>query len=77
MKAYRCDITGECIPIGESADTKFLIDSGTTTILGVENVGIELVVNITVPDVTEKAHVNQAVRDAVLAKIKAYANANW
>lgn len=70
--AFRCDITGDCIAADESPNTYWTIRAGTTTILGKPNVEVSLNVEVTIPDVEGVAHMSQAARNAVMAKIKQY-----
>jgi hypothetical protein len=70
--AKRCDITGLCIPEGESAQSTWEVRAGTVTILGKPGVTVALEVRVTIDGFTGRVDLSQEARDAVESRIKQY-----
>lgn len=77
-KAYRCDITGDCIAEDESPNPYFVVlENDNVTVLDKEGVKVSISVTVDVFQNGMQCHIGDNARAAIRQMIKAYVQNNF
>ena len=76
-EAYRCDITGECIPSDGSKNPYWtILQNNNVTVLGVEGIQIKVNVEVDVFQDGKQCHISDTAKTEINRLIKIYVQNN-